>query len=330
MATIKDIANQLGLSVTTVSKGLSGASDVNEETRQKILDTALELGYVARKDQSASNAPKICIFVENIKYEHIEQFGYEIIVGFRLAAAERKWKIDILPLSMNERIDYIYDEFMRKNGYSGGFLLGFFLHSDFHVQLQKTVIPTVTLDNVINNRNVACVGVDNLQGIMRAVELLASLGHSTIALMNGESNSRVSQERYNGFKLGMSKCNLPVRKELIAFGNYTNLCAEPYVKGFVEAGATAIVCASDVIAHGVLTELNKLDLRVPQDISVVGFDDMPLAKYTNPPLTTIRQDRLSVGKSACVAMEQIMDGIAVSRLLISPELIIRESTGPVR
>jgi LacI family transcriptional regulator len=102
------------------------------------------------------------------------------------------------------------------------------------------------------------------------------------------------------------------------------------VKGFVEGGATAIVCASDVIAHGVLMELNKLDLRVPQDISVVGFDDMPLAKYTVPPLTTIRQDRLSVGKSACIAMEQIMDGIAVSRLLLTPELIVRESTGPVR
>ncbi len=330
MATIKDIANQLGLSVTTVSKGLSGASDVGEETRQKILNAALELGYVAHRDQNTNNTPKICIFIENMRYERIEQFGYEIIVGFRLAATERKWKVDILPLSMNEKIDYVYDEFMRKNNYSGGFLLGFFLHSDFYKQLQKTVVPTVVLDNVICNRNVCGVGVDSQQGIMLAIEHLASLGHSTIAMMNGERNSRVSQERYNGFKLGMSKCNIPVRRELVAFGNYTNMCAEPYVRGFVEGGATAIVCASDVIAHGVLNELSKLDLRVPQDISVIGFDDMPLAKYTNPPLTTVRQDRLSVGKSACIAMEQIMDGISISRLLLSPELIVRESTGQVR
>ena len=205
MATIKDIANQLGLSVTTVSKGLSGASDVGEETRQKILNAALELGYVAHRDQNTNNTPKICIFIENMRYERIEQFGYEIIVGFRLAATERKWKVDILPLSMNEKIEYVYDEFMRKNNYSGGFLLGFFLHSDFYKQLQKTVVPTVVQDNVICNRNVGGVGVDSQQGIMLAIEHLASLGHSTIAMMNGERNSRVSQERYNGFKLGMSK-----------------------------------------------------------------------------------------------------------------------------
>lgn len=330
MATIKDIAEKLGLPVSTVSKALSGTDEVSEETRQQVLDTALALGYASSKDNTRQSSSKICVFIENMGFERIEHFGYEIIVGFRLAAVERDWKVDIVPISMNEKIDYVYDDYMRKNGYVGGFLLGFFLHSDFHRQLQNTNVPTVVLDNLILNPKVACVGVDNYQGVTYAVEHLASLGHTSIALMNGEGNSRVSQERYQGFKVGMNKCNLPIRKDLTAYGDFTSENTGPFVRTFVENGATAIVCASDYIAVGVLNELVKLDLRVPRDISVTGFDDIPIARYSTPPLTTIRQDRLNIGKSACVALEQIMEGMSISRFLLAPELIVRESTGPVR
>ncbi len=329
MSTIKDIADKLGLSVSTVSKALNGSDNTSEKTRQLVLDTALALGYGSRKDKPRS-ANRICVFIENMGFEKIEHFGYEIIVGFRLAAAERDWTVDIVPISMQDKIDYVYDDYMTQNKYSGGFLLGFFLHSDFHRQLGNTVIPTVVLDNLILNPRIVCVGTDNYQGVTYAVEHLASLGHTSIALMNGEGNSRVSQERYQGFKVGMNKCNLPVRKDLAAYGDFTSINTGPYVRQFIENGATAIVCASDYIAVGVLSELAKLDLRVPQDISVTGFDDIPIARYSTPPLTTIRQDRLSIGKSACVALEQVMEGMAISRLLLAPELIVRESTGPVR
>ena len=329
MATIKDIAKKLGISVSSVSKGLSGASDVSEETRQMILNTALEMGYVSRRGKAVSNTRKVCIFVENMGYERIEQFGYEIIVGFRLAATEMQWDVEIVPMAMDKHFDYDYEEYMTKNNYSAGFLLGFSLHNDFLKQLARTTIPTVLLDNGVYNRYVACVGIDNQQGIVCAVEHLVRLGHQCIAMMNGELHSRVSQERLQGFELGMSQYGLPVQKELIAHGDYTASGAAPYVKGFVDNGATAIVCASDMIAHGVLAELNHLGIRVPQDISVIGFDDIPLARYTTPPLTTIRQNRLTIGKSVCIAMEQIMEGNAISRLLLMPELVTRESTGPV-
>jgi LacI family transcriptional regulator len=327
MATIKDIARKLGISVSSVSKGLSGASDVSEETRQQILNAALELGYVSRKSKSDSNSRKVCIFVENMGYERIEQFGYEIIVGFRLAATEKLWDVDIVPIAMDRHFDYDYEDYMTRNHYSAGFLLGFSLHNDFLKQLAKTNIPTVLLDNIVYNKNVACVGIDNQQGVVCAVEHLVSLGHTNIAMMNGELHSRVSQERLQGFKLGMAKTGHSVRKELIAHGDYTSSCAAQYVEGFVKNGATAIVCASDLIAHGVLSELNRLDLPCPKQISVTGFDDLPIARYTTPPLTTVRQDRLMIGKSVCMAMSQIMDGNPISRLLLMPELVVRESTG---
>lgn len=330
MATIKDIAKKLGISVSSVSKGLSGASDVSEETRQLILNTAIELGYVSRRNKAESSTRKVCIFVENMGYERIEQFGYEIIVGFRLAATEKQWDVDIVPIAMNRHFDYDYEDYMTRNNYSAGFLLGFSLHNDFLKQLGRTKIPTVLLDNVVYNPHVGCVGIDNQQGLVCVVEHLAELGHTNIAMMNGELHSRVSQERLQGFKQGMIKCGLTIHKELIAHGDYTSTCAAQYVEGFVKGGATAVVCASDLIAHGVLAELYRLGLRVPQDISVTGFDDIPLARYTTPPLTTIKQNRLMIGKSVCMAMEQIMSGNAISRLLLMPELVVRESTGPVK
>nr|WP_267901562.1 substrate-binding domain-containing protein [Caproicibacter fermentans] len=260
-------------------------------------------------------------------YERIEQFGYDIIVGFKLEAAAKKWDVSIVPLAMNQESEYNYDDYMTANHYAAGFLLGFTLHNDFIAQMQKTKIPTVLLDNVVYNKNVACVGVDNQQGIFHVVEHLAELGHRNIAMLNGETISRVSQERLDGFRMGMEKCGLTVREELVAHGDYMADCADKFVGYFIREGATAIVCASDLLAHGVLRELYRMGLRVPDDVSVAGFDDLPLASYTTPSLTTIRQNRLAIGKNVCMVMEQIMNGNHVNRLLLMPELVVRESTG---
>ncbi|MCI1208103.1 MAG: LacI family transcriptional regulator [Treponema sp.] len=329
MTTIKDIAKRLNISVSTVSKGLSGASDVSMETRQLILDTALKMGYQTRQKRAAGSSKKICVFIENMGYEVVEQFGYDIIVGFKLEAAAQNWDISIIPLAMNQEAGYEYDEYMLQNNYAAGFLLGFTLHNDFISQLEKTSIPTVLLDNVVYNKNVCCVGIDNIQGIFYSVRYLAKLGHKKIAMLNGEKISRVSQERLNGFRLGMEACGLQIQENLIVYGDYMADCAGKFVNQFIEQGVTAVVCASDLLAHGVIKELYRRGIRVPDDMSVIGFDDLPLSSYMTPTLTTIRQDRLAIGKNVCLMLDQIMKGNTINRLLLMPELIVRESTGPV-
>lgn len=94
--TIRDIAQRLGIAVSTVSKGLNGAPDVSAETRQLVLDTAVEMGYAAKRARRQAQ-PKVCVLVENMEYANIGQFGYEIVAGFRLAAAARGWAVDVLP-----------------------------------------------------------------------------------------------------------------------------------------------------------------------------------------------------------------------------------------
>jgi LacI family repressor for deo operon, udp, cdd, tsx, nupC, and nupG len=175
MATIRDIANKLGISPGTVSKGLNGASDISESMRQAVLDTAIELGY---KPKNMQYEKKICIMVENMNYESIDQFGYEIISGFERAAARKNYGVTIIPTNLALQTKEQYDTFMLKNHYCGAFLLGFELHDDYVKQLDHTKVPTVLLDNFIaDNKNVGYVGTDNYEGIKNAILHLKSLGH---------------------------------------------------------------------------------------------------------------------------------------------------------
>jgi len=326
MPTIKDIANKLGIAVSTVSKGLNGASDISEETRQLVLDTAVEIGYASKKVQRLGNR-KVCILIENMEYDNIDQFGYEIIVGFKLSAARRHCDISVIPSNLNLQTQEKYDSFMLEHGYSGAFLLGFMLHDDYIKQLYKTMVPTVLLDNYIPNKHVGYVGTDGYNGIDLAVQNLVNNGHKRIALLNGSKNSMVTDERYLAFTQSMAKYSMKVDPALIANGYYVPECAKDHVSFFLQNGATAIVCASDLIASGVIAELNRLGKRVPEDVSVIGFDDLPIAQHLTPTLTTIRQDRVAIGKSAFMMLEELIGGVSISKLLLKPELIIRNSTG---
>lgn len=156
MATIKDIANRLGVSVSTVSKGLNGASDISDELRQMVLDTAVEMGYSTKRSKKVENR-KLCIFIENMNYETIDEFGYDIVLGFKQNAFRRKWDVDILPITPAFQEEEKYDTFLLKNGYCGAFLMGLALHDSWIKQLENTTMPTVLLDNFISGNQMSAI-----------------------------------------------------------------------------------------------------------------------------------------------------------------------------
>lgn len=327
MATIKEIANKLGIAVSTVSKGLNGASDISDDMRQLVLDTAVEMGYASKRMKTIGTR-KVCILIENMDYENIEQFGYEIIVGFKLSAARRHWDVSIVPTNLNMQTAEKYDTYMLKNAYSGAFLLGFTLHDDWVQQLGKTSVPTVLLDNYIErNSHVGYVGTDSYEGIDLAVDHLKNLSHTKIAFLNGSKNSMVSEQRNQAFISSMLKHGLNPDDKLIEYGYYVPDCAKDHVPSFLNNGATAIMCASDLIASGVITEVQKQGLKVPENISVIGFDDLPIAAQLSPALTTIRQDRIDLGKSAFLLLDGLIHNVAISKLLLRAKFIPRESSG---
>lgn len=326
--TVQEIAEKLQLSKSTVSKALNNASDVNENTRKKVIDEAIRMGYNI-KNLKTQAQKRLCIFIENMDYDSVEQFAYEIILGFKTEALENNYEVDVVPFTMNEKPKYKYDNFMREKNYCGGFLLGFSFHDQFVQQLNNTIYPTVLLDNYIDNEHVAWIGTDSYEGIQKAVGYLLELGHRKIALLNGGYNSRVSHERLFSYQAAMAGYHLPISDELIGRGDYTENCAEKIVPQFLKNNVTAIVCANDRMAFGVIRELRKLGKSVPEDISVIGYDDLPLASYTFPALTTIHQSRLELGKGAFFVLQKMFSGIPINKILLKPKLIIRDSAAPI-
>ena len=329
MATIKDIANRLGISVSTVSKGLNGASDISESLRQTVLDTAVELGYTT-KQMRGKVQRKLCIFVENMEYDTSEQFGYDIILGFRQLAFRENYDVTVTPVTPFLQSTEKYDTYMLKNGYVGAFLLGFALQDEWMEQFQTTKIPTVLLDNYIKkNPAVGYVGTDSFEGIDDAIAHLINLGHSRIGLINGSRNSMISNQRRQAYIDSMTAHNLPFSEATMPYGYFVPEAAKPHVESMLSMGITAILCGNDLIASGVITECDLRGIRIPEDISVIGFDDIPISAKLTPPLTTIRQDRIELGKCGFYALNSLINHVSISRTLLRPQLIVRSSTGSI-
>lgn len=329
MATIRDIAEKLGVSVSTVSKGLNGAADISEELRQLILDTAVEMNYTTKRMRKESNK-KLCIFVEHAQYEQPNSFAYDIILGFKQAAYRENWEVQIVPITPEFQITEKYDTYMLKNGYSGAFLIGLGLQDEWMQQLTVTNIPAVLFDNYISkNPNVAYVGADSFEGIDAAIEHLAMLHHTRIAFLNGSIYSMIAEHRERAFYLSMKAHGLPIDDRLIVHTSFYGSGVARDLPALLELGATAILCVNDPIAYEVIHECLKAGYRIPEDISVIGFDDLPDSAKTTPPLTTLRQNRLDLGKCSYSTLCSLLMHVTCSMTLLRPQLVVRESTGEV-
>ena len=259
-----------------------------------------------------------------------DDFGFDIILGFKQAAVRDKWDVHIVEMNPILQMKEPYDRYMMRNHYHGGFLIGFALKDPWMKQLESTTIPTVLFDNYIRkNPNVAYTGTDSFEGIDLAIDHLTQLGHTHIALLNGSKDSMVTANRYEAFVSSMQSHDLPVNENLIAYGYYVEESAKYHFADLLNNGATAILCGNDLLAIGILKECQRLHIKVPRDISIVGFDNLPISAECTPALTTISQDRIDLGKSSYAALYWLIAKVPISRSLLRPSLIVRESTGKV-
>ena len=296
MATINDIAEKLGISKSTVSKGLNNARDVSEEMRKKILEAAVELGYVNRRQQKERKA--LCILVENMDFQTPNQFGHDIVLGFKQMAEPEGWTVDIIPIDMEFQRGIPYGVFMMEHGYQASFILGLTLLDPWIHELRTSRVPTVLYDNYVKeNPCIASVGCDSQEGFELAVKHLTSLGHKKIGLISGPLESYILKARYNAYLNAMDKFNLEINENYIGLGYYVNDSTRKYIPKLLDEGVTAILFSHDIRAISAITECKDRGIRVPEDISIVGFDDLPMTAYTLPSLTTIRQNRTGDRKS---------------------------------
>lgn len=328
MATLDDIARELGVSKSTVSKALSGAKDVSKAMRQSVLEKAVELGY--SRSARGNDLPKVAVFVSNMEYTKPDDFGYDLVVGFRKVAEPSGFQVDLIPLDQQTQREISYDSFMMRENYCGSLFLGLSLLDPWIKDFETCKTPTVLYDNHIgSNPRVSHVGVNNTEGMELAVRYLKQLGHRKIGYLSSALQAYVYQQRYYSFFQAMKSNGLHMDEELAGNAYFINECLTNHLPRILDAGCTAIVCSHDILAHSVMVHCKELGRRVPEDISILGFDDIPLCKYTLPPLSTIRQNRTNIGKSAFFALLNQINEVHVSSLLLHPELVIRNSCASI-
>lgn len=327
MATINDIAIKLGISKSTVSKGLNDATDISDTMRKRIIETAIELGYTPKR--AAKKNKKICILVENMDYDTPNQFGHDIVLGFRQMAEPEGFDVDIVPISIEMQKLTPYTVFMMEHDYEAAFIMGLTLIDPWITELRTCEFPTVLYDNYIkDNPFVASIGCDSQEGFDLAVKHLYELGHRRIGLISGPPDSYIMKARYNAYLNAMTKYGLEISEDLIGIEYYVSDSTRKHIPRIVRHGATAVLFSHDIRAISALTECHDRNIHVPRDLSLIGFDDLPMTEYTLPPLTTIRQDRISLGKCAYYAMTSLLNKVPIGAIQLRAPLIVRNSTGP--
>lgn len=326
MATMDDIAKKLGISKSTVSKAFSGAGDVSEAMRRAVLETAVELGY--SRIPRSWETPHICVFIENMSYEHPSDFGWDLVTGFRKLAEPDGYDVQIVPLDTDMQRQMPYDEYMLLHNYKGGFFLGSALSDPWMQDFRTCRTPTVLLDNQPQyNPNVSHVGIDNEEGMEMAIRELLKLGHKKIGYLGGGLGAYIFQERYRAFFRALRKNKMDDTITLAGHSFFTSEILEQHLPNLISQGCTAILCSHDLLARDVMEHCAGIGVRVPDDLSIVGLDDLPICTTMSPTLSTIRQDRTELGKSAYYALTSQMGGIHINTVKLHPEVILRNSVG---
>lgn len=327
MATLEDIARKVGVSKSTVSKALSGAGDVSEAMRRTVLDAAVELGY--SRLRRSEELPKLAIFITNMAYRKKEDFGYDIIVGFRKMAEPDGFQVDIIPLTTEFERENRYDSYIMEHNYRGALFLGLSLDHPWLEEFKTCKTPTVLYDNQVSgNPMVTYVGADNDEGMHMAVSYLKQLGHTNIGYMGSALGAYIYRLRYHAFFDALRISGLP--DEITRSGIHYSIddCIRLHLKRILNMGCTAIMCSHDMIALKVMERCQELGYRIPEDISILGFDDVPQCRTSHPPLSTIRQNRTEIGKSCYCALTSQMQGVPLSTFLLHTALIERGSCAP--
>ena len=331
MTTIQDIADQMGISKSAVSKALNNAPDISENLRKQVLETAVALGYTKLR-RYRNSVRKICVLIEkdNIQYEEPYHFAYDIIMGFRQLAEPQGFDVVIEPVDIQIQRNQPYDVYMLEHDYVGSFVIGFSLADPWLKDFENSCTPTVLYDNYITgNPSTAYVGIDNDEGMELAVSHLVRQGHRKIAYLSNSLGSQIIQIRYSAFFRSMRKHGLKASYDHAGCSCFLSECMEKHLPNFLKSGMTAIICSQDTIASAALVQCQQLGYRVPEEVSIVGFDDLPIAAYTSPPLTTIRQDRTELGKSGFFALSSLLNHVSISTFLLHAQLIERKSTARI-
>lgn len=325
--TIAEIAKESGLSVATVSKVLNGRPDVSAATRSKVQRLIVDRGY-RRRSPPAPAVPLIDVVFEEFE----SPWAVEIVRGAVAAAQGEGLTVALTALSVGEERRVWFD-CITSRGTRGIILLLSQLSARHRAELRARRLPFVVIDpRGEPDPQVSSVGATNWAGGRQATKHLLDLGHRRIGAVTGPPDLLSARARLDGYRAAIEAAGNPVDEELCRWGDF-------HVEGGYEQARallalarrpTAIFAGSDLQALGVLRAAKEAALAVPEDLSLVGFDDLPLSRWSAPALTTVRQPLFEM---AAHAVQIVLEagrrgGQGHQRIELATHLVVRDSTAP--
>jgi LacI family transcriptional regulator len=331
--TITDVARVAGVSVATVSKVVNGRYGVATTTAERVQKVVAELGY--ESSLIASSLRRSRTNVIGILLAGFDPFATELLKGISAEAVGKGY--ELLAYSGAIADDNAVGWERRSLSRLGGTLIDGAIILTPTVVLPSTTVPVVAVDPHTGSGNDFIVDTDNVNGAREATRHLIDLGHRRIAHLRGRSDLESAHLREEGYRASLEEAGIPFDPDLVRDGGYRAAWSTDAARELLTLPdrPTAVFAANDLSAFGVLEVAHELGLRVPQDLSVVGFDDIPEAASSNPRLTTVAQPLHEMGARAYTLLLGLLgedgtgDGAAAtSHARLPAHLVVRESTAP--
>lgn len=325
--TITAIAQAAGVSVPTVSRVVNGRSDVAPETRAKVEDLLRQHGYRRRTSAPGDRAALLDLVFNDLD----SPWAVEIIRGVEDVAHAAGVGTVVSAIHGRAGSARQWMKNLRDRASDGVILVTSVLEPVLHEELRRLNVPIVVVDPAGSpTLEAPTVGATNWAGGMAATEHLLSLGHRRIGFIAGPPRLLCSRARLDGYRAALEGAGIPVDDALIVPGDFYHASGSTGASALLDLRKppTAVFAASDQMALGAIEALRRRGLRVPEDMSVVGFDDLPEVRWLSPPLTTVRQPLTEMGKVAARTVLRLARGEELDspRLELATELVVRAST----
>lgn len=331
MSNIREVAELAGVSVATVSRALQQPELVSLKTRNKVLAAVKQAGYkpnlmaVKFRQGKSHNLVVLVPTVANV-------FFARVISGMQQAAHQRQYSLLLCNTQADPQLEVSYARMVQTSQADG--LIQLRANNPF-AQLEfqtEGLLPMVNLCEVLDKIACPTVVLDNRAAACAMTEHLLALGHRRIAMIKGPARSPLTRDRVAGYRDALQAANVPFAEELLCPGDFTLQAGHKAAGELLQLAEppSAIFCENDEMAIGAIQRLKQQGLRVPDDVSVAGFDDISFAAFCDPPLTTIAQPAEEFGSTAVNLLIDLLEGklSKAPKVILPFELIKRSSTGP--
>ena len=329
---MREVAEQAQVSVTTVSHVINDTRPVSDELRAKVTAAMDELGYQPnRLARSLRRGETYTIGM--IIPDGVNPFFAEVARGIEDTGFEQGYSVILCNSDGNLEKELLYTNVLNEKQVDGIIFVAGGLSQEHILGLQQRGLPVVVVDREIPGLPVGTVITDNAQGGWLATGHLLSLGHRRIACLAGPYDLTPSAERVTGYRQALEAARVPVEEHLVLRGDFNFESGYNSIRELLalEEPPTAVFACSDLMAIGVIAAAAESGYRVPVDLSLVGFDDIELASYTTPALTTVRRPKYQMGAIAARMLLEHMqqDDLIPQRQILATELVVRKSSAPV-